>query len=435
MSDTVHAPTVHRADVTWDPTKARSALLAMFMAAVQSADPLKVLAAHLPPRPPGRCVVVGCGKSAAVMAAAVEAAWPDVAMAGLVVTRYGHAVPTRQIEVMESAHPVPDANSEISARRMLEMVRGLGPNDLVLALISGGGSALMSLPGPGLTLADKQAVNRALLLSGATIHEINAVRKHLSAIKGGRLAQAAAPAHVVTLAISDVPGDDPSVIASGPTLPDVSTIADVQNILKHYDIPLSSQVKRYLQTAPETPKPGDFATDYRLIATPMMALKAAADTAASLGLTSLVLGELEGESRDLGIVMAGMARSVRTHGLPIAPPAVLLSGGETTVTIGQGGGGKGGRNMEFALSLAVALQGLHGVWAVAGDSDGIDGFGDAAGAFIDGTTLARAQAAGYDPVAVLHQHDSFPVFDALGDLLRTGPTLTNVNALRAVIIG
>ena len=435
MSNAFPVPAANAEGVVWNPANARSALLAMFMAAVQSADPLKVLADHLPPRPAGRCVVVGCGKSAAVMAAALEAAWPDVAMTGLVVTRYGHAVPTHHIEVMESAHPVPDINSELAARRILDMVRGLGPRDMVLALISGGGSALMSLPGPGLTLADKQAVNRALLLSGATIHEINAVRKHLSAIKGGRLAQAAAPARVVTLAISDVPGDDPAVIASGPTLPDASTIADVRSILKHYRIPLSPTVEHYLQTAPETPKPGDFAIDYRLIATPMMALKSAASVAASFGLTPLVLGELEGESRDLGIAMAGIARSVRSHRLPVSPPAVLLSGGETTVTIGQNGGGKGGRNMEFVLSLAVALQSMDGVWAVAGDTDGIDGFGDAAGACIDSTTLGRARASGFDPVAVLHQHDSYTMFDALGDLIRTGPTLTNVNALRAVIIG
>jgi hydroxypyruvate reductase len=407
----------------------------MFMAAVQSADPRRVLAAHLPSLPDGRCVVVGCGKSAAVMAAAVEAAWPKVALSGLVVTRYGHAVPTRCIEVMESAHPVPDANSEQAAQRILDMVHGLGPRDLVLALISGGGSALMSLPAPGLTLADKQAVNRALLLSGATIHEINAVRKHLSAIKGGRLAKAAAPARVVTLAISDVPGDDPAVIASGPTFPDTSTVADVRTILKRYNIPLSPTEVQYLQQAPETPKPGEFVTDYRLIATPIVALKSAATVASSFGITPLVLGELEGESRDLGIAMAGIARNVRNHGLPLAAPAVLLSGGETTVTIGRDTGGKGGRNMEFMLSLAIALQGLPGVWAAAGDTDGIDGFGDAAGAFIDSTTLARARASGFDPIAVLHQHDSFRLFDTLGDLIRTGPTLTNVNALRAVIIG
>lgn len=435
MSNPVRSSRANDGVMTWNSQEARSALMAIFMAAVQSADPRKVLGAYLPSRPTGRCVVVGCGKSAAVMAAALETAWPDVAMTGLVVTRHGHGVPTKQIEVMQAGHPVPDSSSERAAQRILEMVRGLKADDLVLALISGGGSALMSLPGPGLTLADKQEINRALLFSGATIHEINAVRKHLSAIKGGRLAKAAAPAKVVTLAISDVPGDDPAVIASGPTVPDTSTLADVRNILEHYHIALSPQVDRYLQTAPETPKPGEFTADYRMIATPMMALKAAAETARSLGLTPLVLGELEGESRDLGIAMAGMARGVHTHGLPLRAPAVLLSGGETTVTIGPDGAGKGGRNMEFALSLAVALQGLPGVWALAGDTDGIDGFGDAAGAYIDSTTLARARAAGFDPIAALHKHDSFSMFDALGDLIRTGPTLTNVNALRAVIIG
>ncbi len=419
----------------WSPAHARSALHAMFMAAVQSADPCRVLASHLPSRPAGRCVVVGCGKSAAIMAAAVEEAWPEVALSGLVVTRYGHAVPTRRIAVMESAHPVPDANGELAAKRILQLVHGLDPQDTILVLISGGGSALMSLPGPGLTLADKQEINRALLLSGATIHEINAVRKHFSSIKGGRLAQAAAPAHVVTLAISDVPGDDPAVIASGPTFPDSSTLADVRAILRHYQIPLSSAVETYLQHALETPKPGEFATDYRLIATPMMAVKAAATMAATFGLHPIVLGELEGESRDLGIVLAGIVRSVRNHGLPVSPPTVLLSGGETTVTLGQNGGGKGGRNMECVLSLAVALQGLPDTWALAGDTDGIDGFGDAAGAYMDSTTLARARSLGFDPMAVLRRHDSFTMFDALGDLIRTGPTLTNVNALRAVIIG
>jgi hydroxypyruvate reductase len=424
-----------KTNTVWNPGQARSALLAIFKAAVQSADPRKVLAAHLPPRPAGRCVVVGCGKSAAVMAAAVEAAWPEVMLSGLVVTRYGHAVPTRHITVMESAHPVPDANSELAAKRILELVHGLERRDLVLVLISGGGSALMSLPGPGLTLADKQAINKALLLSGATIHEINAVRKHLSAIKGGRLAQAAVPAQVITLAISDVPGDDPAVIASGPTVPDASTIDDVRAILHRYNIPLSPAVARYVQQSPETPKPGEFTADYRLIATPMMALKSAATAAAAFGLHPIVLGELEGESRDLGIAMAGIARSIRNHHLPMAPPAVVLSGGETTVTIGQTDCGKGGRNMEFVLSLALALQELPDVWAVAGDTDGIDGFGDAAGAYIDSTTLPRARARGFDPPAVLHQHDSFSMFDTLGDLIRTGPTLTNVNALRAVIIG
>ena len=419
---------------TWDAAKARTALLAMFHAAVQSADPRQRLAGHLPPRPHGRCVVVGGGKSAAVMAAAVESAWPDVALSGLVVTRYGHTVATHRIEVMEAGHPVPDANSQRAAQRILALVAGLEEQDLVLALISGGGSALMSLPAPGLTLADKQVVNQALLVSGATIHEINAVRKHLSAIKGGRLAQAARPASLVTLAISDVPGDDPAVIASGPTFPDPSTLGDVYNILAHYRIVPPPAVLTYLRQAPETPKPGEWDSDYRLIATPTMALQAAAETAASFGLHPWVLGELEGESRELGRIMAGIARSVHRHGLPAAPPAVLLSGGETTVTMGPDAAGRGGRNMEFILSLAVSLQGQLNTWALACDTDGIDGFGDAAGAVIGPDTLARAQACGLNPTEALRQHDSFVIFDALGDLIRTGPTLTNVNALRAVII-
>ncbi len=436
MSGDFHIHSATAADVcaSWDTARAREALMAMFQAAVASADPRKVLAAHLPPRPKGRCVVVGCGKSAAVMAAAVESAWPDADLTGLVVTRYGHKVPTKRIEVMEAAHPIPDANSELAAKRILVMVGELGPQDLVLVLISGGGSALMSLPSPGLTLADKQTVNRALLLSGATIHEINAVRKHLSAIKGGRLAKAAAPARVVTLAISDVPGDDPAVIASGPTFPDDSTIDDMHSILARHHIVPPPLVVDYLRNMQETPKPGEFKTDYRLIATPIMALKAAAKKASSLGLTPLVLGLLEGESSDLGIVMAGIARSIKSHGLPLTPPTVLLSGGESTVTIGPEGAGRGGRNMEFALSLAISLQGQPKTWALACDTDGIDGFGDAAGAIITPDTLKRAQSQGFNPREALHKHDSFGLFDATEDLVRTGPTLTNINALRAVII-
>ena len=421
----------------WDDARARSALRAVFDAAVAAADPLKMLAAHLPEKPKGRCIVVGAGKSAAVMAAALEAAWPDVAMSGAVVTRYGHAVPTRRIEVIEASHPVPDANSERGARRLLELVHGLGPDDLVLALISGGGSALLALPADGLTLADKQVVNRALLASGATITEMNAVRKHLSAIKGGRLAAAAAPARVVTLAISDVPGDDPAVIASGPTVPDATSFADARALVARFGLDLPAQViARLARDDDETPKPGSLPNaEFHLIATPAMALRAAADTARGLGLTPLILGDaLEGESRELGIVMAGIARSVRDHSLPLAAPALLLSGGETTVTIGSGKAGRGGRNTEFLLGLAVALAGLPGVWAAAGDTDGIDGTEDAAGAIVAPDTLARAASAGLSARAVLAAHDSYSLFDAIGDLIRTGPTLTNVNDIRAVLI-
>ncbi len=421
----------------WSDEQARVALRQIFDAAVAAADPRVVLAQHLPERPKGRIVVVGGGKSAAVMAAAVEAAWPDADLSGVVVTRYEHAVPTKKIRVIEASHPVPDANSEAGARAVLEAVRGLGPDDLVLALMSGGASALMALPAPGLTLADKQAINKALLASGANISEMNCVRKHLSAIKGGRLAAAAAPARVVTLAISDVPGDSPAVIGSGPTVEDPTTFADARSIVARYGIEPSPQVAaRLAQDADETPKPGSLAhCEFRMIATPAMALAAGAACARKLGLTPLILGDaLEGESRELGTVMAGMARSVATHGLPLAAPAVLLSGGETTVSIGKGPAGRGGRNTEFLLGLAVALAGDAGIWAAAGDTDGIDGTEDAAGALVTPDTLVRARASGLDPRAVLAGHDSYSLFGALGDLIKTGPTLTNVNDFRAVLI-
>ncbi len=427
-----------RPTASWDDARARSVLRALFDAAVAAADPRQVLAAHLPDKPRGRCIVIGAGKSAALMAAALEAAWPDVALTGTVVTRYGHAVPTRRIEVIEASHPVPDANSEAGARRLLERVRGLGADDLVLALISGGGSALLALPAAGLSLTDKQAVNRALLASGATIAEMNTVRKHLSAIKGGRLAAAAAPARVVTLAISDVPGDDPGVIASGPTVPDSTTFADARAVMARYRIePPAAVAARLAQDADETPKPGSLpGGEYRLIATPMLALAAAAEAARGFGLAPLILGDaLEGEAREAGTLMAGIGRSVRRHGQPLAAPALLLSGGETTVTIGQGPAGRGGRNTEFLLGLAVALGGSGGIWAIAGDTDGIDGTEDAAGALIAPDTLVRARAAGLDPRRVLALHDSYTLFDALGDLIRTGPTLTNVNDIRMVLVG
>jgi hydroxypyruvate reductase len=423
--------------MAWDDAKARALLRSVFDAAVAAADPRVVLARHLPAPPAGRCVVVGAGKSAAVMAAALEEAWPEVALEGVVVTRYGHAVPTRRISVLESAHPVPDANGEAAATRILAAVRGLGPDDLVIALMSGGASALLPLPAPGLTLADKQAVNRALLASGANIAEMNCVRKHLSAIKGGRLAAAAAPARVVTLAISDVPGDDFAIIGSGPTVPDPTNFALARAILAKYAITPSPQVAaRLARDDDETPKPGSLPNaEARMIATPLMALRAAAETARAAGLAPLILGDaLEGESRELGTVMAGIARAVRAHAEPLAPPALLLSGGETTVTIGSGPAGRGGRNSEFLLGLAVALAGAPGIWAAAGDTDGIDGTEDAAGAIVSPDTLARARAAGLDPAAMLARHDSFTLFAALGDLIRTGPTLTNVNDLRAILI-
>jgi len=423
--------------MAWDDARARAALRAVFDAAVAAADPRVVLARHLPERPAGRVIVVGAGKSAAVMAAALEDVWPDVPLSGVVVTRYGHAVPTRRIEVLQSSHPVPDENGEAAARRILQAVTGLRADDLVLALISGGASALMPLPAQGLTLADKQSINRALLASGATISEMNAVRKHLSAIKGGRLAAAAAPARVVTLAISDVPGDDPAVIGSGKTVPDPPTFAEVRAIISRYGIsPSPAVAARLAHDADETPKPGSLPqTEFRMIATPAMALQATAEAARALGLAPLILGDaLEGESREMATVMAGIARSVRMHGSPLPAPALLLSGGETTVTLGQGPAGRGGRNTEFLLGLAVALAGAAGVWAIAGDTDGIDGTDDAAGAIVTPDTLHRARTAGLDARAVLAAHDSYGLFDAIGDLVRTGPTLTNVNDVRAILI-
>ncbi|WP_107677409.1 glycerate kinase [Agrobacterium sp. LAD9] len=420
----------------WNDTSARDALNRIFMAAVASADPAKVLQHHLPSPPKGRCVVVGAGKASAAMAAALEAAWPHVDLSGVVVTRYGHAVPTARIEIIEASHPVPDDKSAEAAKRILAAVEGLTTDDMVIALISGGGSALMVAPAEGMTLADKMAVNRALLASGATISEMNAVRKHLSRIKGGRLALAARPAKVVSLLISDVPGDDPSEIASGPTVADPSDIETVREIISRYALDLPENVRKVLEKGEETPKAGDIDEDIRLIAAPSLALQAAADEAVKLGLTPLILGDsLEGESKDVGAVMAGIALSASRKGLPVKGPAVLLSGGETTVTIGKGPAGKGGRNTEFLLSLALTLKGAGSIWAIAGDSDGIDGVEDAAGAVVTPDTLARMREVGVDPRQLLVSHDSYTAFKAAGDLVVTGPTLTNVNDIRAILIG
>ena len=422
-----------------DDGRARQALRALFDAAVAAADPRIVLAQHLPPKPTkGRTIVVGGGKSAAVMAAALEDAWPDVAMQGVVVTRYGHAVPTKRIEVIEAAHPVPDANSQKGAQRLLQAVQGLTADDLVIALISGGASALLAAPAPGLTLEDKQAINKALLACGANITEMNAVRKHLSAIKGGRLAAAAAPARIVTMAISDVPGDDPAVIGSGPTVPDRTTFADARALIARYGIvPSPAAAARLAQDADETPKPGSLPrTEFRMIATPLMALQATAKAAAAMGFTPVILGDaLEGESKEMGTVMAGIARSIRDHGYPVKAPAVLLSGGETTVTLGAGPYGHGGRNTEFLAGLAVALDGAPGIWAMAADTDGVDGMDEVAGAILTPDTLVRLKAQGLDARTMLAGHDSHTLFKSVGDLIVTGPTLTNVNDIRAVLIG
>ena len=414
----------------------RHLLKAMFDAAVGAASPELCIPAYMPPPPKGRTVVVGAGKASAAMARAVETLWPGP-LSGLVVTRYGHAVPCARIEIVEASHPVPDESGHRAARRMLELVQGLGPDDLVLALISGGGSSLLTLPAPGLTLADKQAVNTALLRCGASIGEMNTVRKHLSAIKGGRLAAAAHPAQVVTLLISDVPGDDPSAIASGPTVPDTSTFAEARALLVKYGITEPHAVIDHLERAEEeTPKPGDVrlsSSRTDMIATPQQSLEAAADVARRAGVVPLILGDaIEGEAREVGKVMAGIARQVALRGQPAPPPVVLLSGGETTVTLG--GHGRGGRNVEFLLSLAIELGSLPGVFALAADTDGVDGAEEVAGGIVTPDTLARAAALDVDAKASLADNDGHGFFEALGDQVITGPTLTNVNDFRAILI-
>ena len=411
-------------------------LRALFDTAVEAAEPRRVLSGYLPPRPDGRVVVVGAGKAAAAMAQAVEAAWGPP-LEGLVVTRYGHGAPCQHIEVVEASHPVPDDAGQQAAARILALAEGLGPDDLLLCLISGGGSALLALPAPGVTFEDKRAVNRALLKSGAAIDEMNCLRKHLSAIKGGRLAAAAAPARALTLAISDVPGDDPSTIASGPTVPDPTSFADARAILAKYGINPPATVLQHLESADDdTPKPGDKRlerAEFRLIARPQESLEAAAALARSAGVLPVILGaSLEGEARELGKLMAGIAGQVRAHGQPERPPCVLLSGGETTVTLH--GSGRGGRNAEFLLGLTVALDGLEGVYAIACDTDGIDGSEDNAGALSSPDSLKRAADLGMDAKARLADNDAYSVFDALGDLVVTGPTLTNVNDFRAILI-
>ena len=418
----------------------RELLRQLFDAAIAAADPAvcvpPALADLEPPGPGGRLIVIGAGKASAAMARAVEDHWPGP-LTGLVVTRYGHGVPCARIEIVEAAHPVPDAAGEAAAERILQLVSGLTAADRVLALISGGGSALLAAPAAGLTLQEKRALTSALLKSGAGIGEINCVRKHLSALKGGRLALAAWPAPVLTLAISDVPGDDPAVIASGPTVPDPSTAVDAVAILDFYGIALPEGVReRLLSGELETPKPGDprlAATRYRMLASPRQMLVAAAAEAQRLGVTPLILGDaLEGEAREVGKVLAGMAMSCGQHGFPAQKPCVLLSGGETTVTVR--GQGRGGRNSEFLLGLALALGGAAGIHALAADSDGIDGSEENAGAFVTPDTLIRAKAAGLDARALLAANDAWGFFAGIDDLLVTGPTRTNVNDFRAILI-
>ncbi|GAB4216756.1 MAG: glycerate kinase [Rhodoferax sp.] len=433
-----------------NPIDPRALLRHLYDVAVQRAQPQHTLGAHLPAPPGGRTLVLGAGKAAGAMAHALEALWPAHApLSGLVVTRYGHTPPrpkslgAARLEIVEAAHPVPDAAGLAAAQRMLALTQGLTENDLVLCLISGGGSALLTLPCEGLTLADKQRINQQLLASGADIAQMNTVRKHLSAIKGGRLAAACAPARVVTLTISDVPGDDVSIIASGPTVADASTCAQALEVLRRHRIALPSGVWDRLESgALETPKPGDARLarcSTQLIATPQQSLQAAADAAHALGLNAYVLSdEIEGESRDVGKVHAALARSSAAGRSAFKAPCVILSGGETTVTLrprepGQPAG-RGGRAGEFCLGLAQALGAHPRIWALAADTDGIDGVEDNAGAFVTPDTLARACAAGLSLADHLARNDAYGFFAPLGDLVMTGPTHTNVNDFRAVLV-
>ncbi|MCW5640171.1 MAG: glycerate kinase [Rubrivivax sp.] len=425
-------------------TDPRGFLRALYDAAVARALPAETTAPWLPPPPKGRTVVIGAGKAGGAMAQAVDALWPeDAPLSGLVVTRYDHVPPAYKakpgrIEVVEAAHPVPDEAGRRAAQRIAQLAQGLTADDLVLCLISGGGSALLSLPAPGITLEEKQAINKALLKSGAAIDEMNCVRKHLSAIKGGRLATHCAPARVVTLLISDVPGDAPEVIASGPTVPDSTTCADALAILNRYGIEIPAAARAGLESgAFESPKPGDArftGHQVHMIATPRQSLEAAAAVARAAGITPYILSdEIEGESREVGKVHAALARSVAHAGTPFAKPCVILSGGETTVTV-KSKGGRGGRATEFLLGCAIALQGQPGVHVLAADTDGIDGVEDNAGAIVTPDTLARARAQGMKAQEFLDANNAYGFFAPLSDLVIPGPTFTNVNDFRALLI-
>ncbi|MGQ0711701.1 MAG: glycerate kinase type-2 family protein [Rhodoferax sp.] len=447
------APSVHAQQLALDAQppsdlgEPRRLLRHLYAAAVQRALPAHTLGAHLPPPPRGRTVVIGAGKAAGAMAQALEALWPqDAPLSGMVITRYGHTPPRPQglaqrIQVLEAAHPVPDAAGLQATQQLLALTQGLTPDDLVLCLISGGGSALLTLPCAGLTLQDKQRVHQQLLLSGASIGEMNTLRKHLSAVKGGRLGAACAPARLCTLLISDVPGDEPSLIASGPTVPDPSSCAEALAIVQRYGITLPESVHKGLRSgALESPKPGHpylAAQSLRLIATPQMSLDAAASAARALGVRAYVLSdEIEGESREVGAVHAALARSSASGRSAFQAPCVLLSSGETTVTVREQPPGtprgRGGRAGEFCLGLARALQAHPHIWALAADTDGIDGVEDNAGAFVTPDTLARARALGLSLDAHLQRNDAYGFFAALGDLHTTGPTHTNVNDFRAI---
>jgi glycerate 2-kinase len=420
-----------------DKTDPRQFLRNLFSSAVDAVSAGKCLPAFLPmPSQHGRTIVVGAGKAAAAMAKTVEDHWPG-SVEGLVVTRYGHGADCKHIEVIEAAHPVPDEAGRQAARRIMQMVQGLSEDDLVLCLISGGGSALLALPAEGISLEQKQAINKALLKSGAAISEMNCVRKHLSAIKGGRLALACAPARVVTLLISDVPGDDPDVIASGPTLPDATSCAEALAVLKKYRIEVPANVQQHLESGRgETPKPADARFErnsHHIIATAQEALQAAAATARAAGITPYILSDgIEGEARDVALVHAAIAKQVAKHGQPFNKPCVLISGGETTVTVR--GKGRGGRNAEFLLSLAVALEATPNIHAIACDTDGIDGSEDNAGALYSPDTMARASSFGLNTKRMLENNDGYGFFKALDDLVVTGPTRTNVNDFRAILI-
>ena len=415
----------------------RQFLLSLYAGALDAVSAEHCLPAWLPAAPlHGRTLVIGAGKAAAAMAKTVEDHWPTP-LSGLVVTRYGHGADCRQIEVVEASHPVPDEAGRTAAARILDMVQGLTEDDLVLCLISGGGSALLTLPAAGITLQQKQAINQALLKCGATIAEINCVRKHLSAIKGGRLALACAKARLVTLMISDVPGDDPGIIASGPTMPDESTLEQALAVLQKYAIDIPEPVLQHLQSAAhETPKPGDarfIKHEHHIIATPQAALEAAAAGARAAGITPYILSDrIEGEARDIGLMHAALALQVARRNQPFPSPCVILSGGETTVTVR--GGGRGGRNAEFLLSLAIALNGQPGIYALACDTDGIDGSEDNAGALCDPDSLTRAAALQLRAQSLLDNNDAYGFFQALGDLVVSGPTRSNVNDFRAILI-
>jgi hydroxypyruvate reductase len=419
------------------PANPREVLRRLFDAAIAAADPASCVPPYLPPDDGGRLIVIGAGKASAAMARAVEEHWSGP-LDGLVVTRYGHGVPCQRIEIVEAAHPVPDAAGEAAAARILGRISRLTATDRVLALLSGGGSALLAAPAAGVTLAEKRAITTALLRSGASISEINCVRKHLSAIKGGRLAAAAWPASVLTLAISDVPGDDPAVIASGPTVGDPTTAVDALKVLDRHGIAIPDELRARLCSGElETPKPGDprlAKSEFRLVASPRQMLEAAGDEARRLGITPLILGDaIEGEAREVGKALAGMAVSCGRHGFPAQKPCVLLSGGETTVTLK--GDGRGGRNSEFLLGLALALDGAPDIHALAADTDGIDGSEDNAGAFVAPDSLRRARELGLDIRRFMAANDAWGYFSGLGDLLVTGPTRTNVNDFRAILIG